>query len=131
MESVIDVVERQLRTYNARDLAGFAATFAEDCMGFDLDASQGFDPQRAEACVGAGVRFAGKAGLLARYGPQFVQAPTQRSSVVSRCVVGEYVFDLECITGTPNVADFHMMAIYRVRRGVIDRAWFTPRVMLG
>ncbi len=122
------VVEQQLIAYNARDLHGFADTFSDDSMGFDLDGAQGFDPSHPDACHASTIRWAGKAGLLARYGPQFVQSPTQRSTVVTRSVVGEYVFDLEFITGSTGRADFHMMAIYRVRGGRIDRAWFTPRV---
>jgi hypothetical protein len=112
------VVQAQLDAYNARDIDAFAATFAETCVGIDLD-------------TGA-TRFDGHAGLRERYGKQFRDQPRQRSTVVSRNVVGEYVFDLEYITGgtTPSgeaVPPFHMMAIYRVRGGVIDACWFTPR----
>jgi putative hydrolase of HD superfamily len=128
MPTPLEVVQRQLDTYNARDVQGFAATFAHDCMGFDLDGASPFDAQQPEACSAGTIRFAGKAGLIARYGPQFVKYPKQFSTVVSRSVVGEYVFDLEFISGMPDRSDFHMMAVYRVRNGLIDRAWFTPRV---
>lgn len=126
--SPLTVVQRQLDTYNARDIDGFAATFATDCMGFDLDSASGFDPMNPSHAHAGSIRFAGNQGLRERYGPQFVTYPKQHSTVVSRTIVGEFVFDLEYITGMPDRADFHMMAIYRVRNGFIDRAWFTPRV---
>ncbi len=113
----LTVVQAQLDTYNARDIDGFAATFAAAVEVYDLDSNA--------------LRFAGIAALRERYGAQFVANPAQRSTVVSRQVVGDYVFDLEFITGTVGKPDAHLMAIYRVRDGLIDRAWFTPRVAAG
>jgi len=111
------VVQAQLDAYNARDIDGFAATFAAAVEVYDLDSNT--------------LRFAGIAALRDRYDAQFVANPAQRSTVVSRQIVGDYVFDLEFITGTVGKTDAHLMAIYRVRDGLIDRAWFTPRLVAG
>lgn len=113
------VVQAQLDAYNARDIDAFAATFALACVGVDLDSGN--------------TRFSGIDALRERYGKQFREQPKQRSAVVNRSVVGDYVFDLEHITGstTPTgepVPPFFLMAIYRVRGGLIDACWFTPRV---
>lgn len=113
----LTVVQAQLDAYNARDIDGFAATFAAAVEVYDMETNA--------------LRFAGIAALRERYGAQFVANPAQRSTVVSRQVVGDYVFDLEFITGTVGKPDAHLMAIYRVRDGLIDRAWFTPRVAAG
>ena len=120
----IRVVQGQLDAYNARDIDAFAATFAPDVIVFDLES------QSAESSA---VRFVGRDALRERYGAQFRQHPRQRSFVASRQQVGEYVFDLEFVSGSEGRPDAHLMAVYRVRRGAdgvarIDRAWFTPRL---
>lgn len=115
----LEVVQAQLDAYNARDIDAFAETFADGVEGMDLD-------------TGA-ARFKGQSALKERYGAQFRDHPSQRSAVVNRSVLGEYVFDLEHITGMSRGADgsvpapFFLMAIYRVRGGKIDRCWFSPR----
>jgi len=122
--SPLQVVIAQLDAYNARDIDAFCATFTLDVAAYELD---------------TGVeRLRGHEGLRARYGPQFAANPRQRSMVVSRQELGEMVFDLEFITGYepagPGQAappPFHMMAVYRVRGGLIDRCWFSPRVTVS
>ncbi len=120
----LQVVIAQLDAYNARDIDAFCATFTLDVAAYELD---------------TGVeRLRGHEGLRARYGPQFAASPRQRSRVVSRQELGEMVFDLEFITGYEPAglgqaapAPFHMMAVYRVRGGLIDRCWFSPRVTVS
>jgi hypothetical protein len=118
----LDVVQAQLDAYNARDIEAFARTFADDVIVFDLD---------AQSASSAAVRFEGLAALRERYGAQFTTHPRQRSTVLTRSVVGSYVFDLEHITGVAEREPYVLMAVYRVTRGSaglrIDRAWFTPR----
>jgi hypothetical protein len=108
------VVIAQLVGYNNRDIDAFAATFADDAVGIDLDTNN--------------PRFTGIAELRERYGKQFREQPNQRSNVVTRSIVGNFVFDLEHITGMSDRPPFHLMAIYRVNQGKIDRVWFSPRV---
>lgn len=110
----LTVVIAQLLGYNNRDIDAFAATFSDDAIGFDLDPNT--------------PRFTGMAELRERYGKQFRDQPNQRSNVVTRSIVGNFVFDLEYITGMSDRPPFHLMAIYRVNQGKIDRVWFSPRV---
>ncbi|QYU66403.1 nuclear transport factor 2 family protein [Leptolyngbya sp. 15MV] len=137
----IRVVQAQLDAYNARDIDGFVRTFAADAVCYDLEALASIVPDPATGALpippAAAVRCAGHAGIRARYGEQFRRAPAQRSDVVSRSLIAPrsgpaYVLDLEFITGSvgPDGSAspaFHLVAIYRVARGLIDRAWFTPR----
>ena len=127
MPDPVIIVQAQLDAYNARDIDAFAATFTDDAFAFDLESNT--------------QRFAGKPALRERYGAQFRRCPAQRSLVVSRNVVGRYVFDLELITGTVDdagrpVEPYTLMAIYRVRgpggpgAGLIEAMWFTPRAGL-
>lgn len=113
MNTALEVVERQLETYNARDIAGFAACFSDDIVVMDLDTNA--------------VRTSGLGALREFYGAQFLRWPLQRSRVTNRQQVGEYVTDLEYITGVPDREPYFLLAIYRVRGGKIDRCWFTPR----
>jgi hypothetical protein len=130
MHTPLSVVIAQLEGYNARDIDAFAGTFTDDIIVYDLETPAG------SATDVPSERFRGIAALRARYGAQFTTHPNQRSTVVSRQVLGDYVFDLEYITGnspTPEVREprpYHLMAIYRVcpNRGKINRCWFTPRV---
>jgi 4-oxalocrotonate tautomerase len=127
------VVDAQLRAYNARDIDAFMATFAAECVVFDLDTNS--------------ERHRGIEAVRARYAEQFRTSPDQKSLVVSRTVVGEYVSDLELITGTRGpdgtpLAPYTLLAVYRVRAGEgeqggggvgaarIDRVWFSPRAAM-
>lgn len=124
------VVDAQLRAYNARDIDAFMATFASDCVVIDLDTNT--------------ERHRGAEAVRARYAEQFRMSPDQKSLVVSRTVVGEYVTDLELITGTRGpdgtpLAPYTLLAVYRVRAdergGVgaarIDWVWFSPRAAIA
>jgi putative hydrolase of HD superfamily len=117
--SPLEVVQAQLDAYNARDIDAFAKTFADGAEGLDLE-------------TGA-ARFKGQSALKARYGASFRDHSSRRSAVVNRGVLGEYVFELEPISGMSRGADgrvpapFFLMAICRVRGGKIDRCWFSPR----
>lgn len=137
----LGVVRAQLDAYNARDIEGFVRTFAPDAVCYDLEALASIVPDPSTGALpvppAAAVRCAGHEGIRSRYGEQFRRAPGQRSDVVSRTLIAPrggpaYVLDLEFITGSvaPDGSAspaFHLVAIYRVTRGLIDRAWFTPR----
>ncbi|HLP82807.1 MAG TPA: nuclear transport factor 2 family protein [Phycisphaerales bacterium] len=111
--SPITLVQQQLDTYNARDIDGFAACFSDDVLVFDLDTMS--------------PRFTGTAALRERYGETFRKWPNQRSAVMNRQALGEFVTDLEYITGVPDRAPYAMLAVYRVRNGKIDRMMFTKQ----
>jgi hypothetical protein len=114
----------QLDAYNARDIDAFCATFDAGVEVYELEELT--------------LRFRGIQAVRERYGRQFAQHPQQRSLVVTRQALGELVFDTELITGNaptsagePAPNPYHLMAIYRVRGGLIDRVWFSKRVPVG
>jgi hypothetical protein len=107
----VDVVQRQLETYNRRDLEGFCELFAEDAQIFDLGATV--------------PTFTGKEAIRTRYRELFDRSPTLHSNVLNRTALGRVVVDLEHITGrngSPGV--FAVLAIYEVEAGKIQRVHF-------
>ncbi|MCU0688973.1 MAG: nuclear transport factor 2 family protein [Phycisphaerales bacterium] len=112
--SPIATVQAQLEAYNARNIDAFLATFAHDAQVIDQDTGE--------------LRCQGHDAIRARYGAQFIEHPHQRSHVISRHAVGTFVADLEYITGNTSRPDVHLIATYRVRQGLIDRMWLTPRL---
>ena len=73
------------------------------------------------------MKFEGIAAFREAYAAQFARWPDQRARIVQRQLAGDYVIDTEYVTGVPGREPAHVVVIYRVRRGLIDRVWFTPR----
>ena len=100
-----DAVERQVCAYNAHDLGGFVACYAdavviEDGHGQEL--------------------LSGHDGLRERYGRLFAEAPDVHVEIVTRIRVGDFVVDEERVTGRPD-GDLHAVVIYRLDdAGLID-----------
>jgi hypothetical protein len=107
--SPLAVVQRQLDTYNAQDIDGFAAQFAEDAEIFRNIG----DTEPA---------MKGRDAIHAAYGRVFRENPQNKSTLMGRMVQGDFVFDHEWITGRDE--DFKIVAIYEVKQGLISRAWF-------
>ncbi len=105
----ITVVQQQLDTYNAQDVDGFAAVFAEDAQIFR-------NVGDAEPAM------QGRAAIRASYDKLFRENPQNKSTLIGRMVQGDYVLDHELITGRDT--ELRIIAIYEVKRGLIQRAWF-------
>lgn len=103
-----DPTERQLVAYNARDIDAFVPCFSEDVI--------------AEDAMGARI-VTGHAELRARYGPMFAKYPDLHAHIVSRIRLGEFVLHEESVTGRQPEPE-HVVAIYRVRGGLIDHIRF-------
>jgi hypothetical protein len=103
-----DPTERQLAFYNAHDVDAFAPCFSEDVV--------------VEDAMGARV-VTGRDELRARYASMFAKYPAVHANVVSRIRVGEFVLHEESVTGRDESPE-HVVAIYRVRAGVIDHVRF-------
>jgi hypothetical protein len=100
-----DAVERQVRAYNARDLEGFLACYAEDVVIEDAD---------GQALV------RGHEAMRERYGRLFADSPDLNAEITARIRVGSYVIDEERVSGRPD-GDLHPVAIYRLGDdGLID-----------
>ena len=104
-----DAVERQVRAYNAQDVEGFVACYAEDVVIEDADGN---------------VLMSGRDDMRESYGRRFAEFPNLRAEIVTRIRVGSYVIDEERVTGGPG-GNVHAVAIYRLNGdGWIDRVRF-------
>ncbi|MGY2130660.1 nuclear transport factor 2 family protein [Hymenobacter sp. HD11105] len=109
VETPVQVVQRQLAAYNARDAAAFAATYAEDVELLEFPAK----PQ-----------LAGRAKLQASYAQFFGAAPQLHCEILHRSVFGNRVVDHERVTGLPDGKTLEAIAVYEVENGLIRRVTF-------
>jgi len=107
--SAVDVVQRQVDAYNARDLERFLAEFS--------DAVQVYRPPAAEAAI------SGKAQLAEYYAAHRFNLPGLRAEILNRIVLGPRVIDHERIHGVRD-APFEAAAVYEVVDGLIRTVWF-------
>ena len=105
------VVQRQLDRYNARDLDGFLATYADDVEIFDLPALS--KPS-----------MAGKAAMRKVYGNLFANNAGLHCRLANRIVEGRFVIDQEVCTTGGGKPPMHAAATYEVVNGRIQRVWF-------
>lgn len=107
--TAIDIVQRQLNAYNARDLEAFISTYHPDVRLYDF-------PDKL-------VRE-GHAALRQVYGRMFQQMPDLHARVQRRIAMGNHIIDEEIVTGLPEGRTLSATAIYEVRDGLISRVWF-------
>ena len=107
--SAVDVVQRQLDTYNAQDLEPFLATYAPDCVICDLNGA---------------VTQNGHAEIRARYAAMFAQYPENKARLVARMALGDVVIDHEDVSRGPTGPRFEAIAVYTVKDGLIARIDF-------
>ncbi len=107
--NAVDVVQRQVDAYNARDLQRFVATFSDAIQVFRLPSTQ--------------PAITGKAQLSDYYATQRFNLPALHAQVVNRIVLGNKVIDHERISGVlPE--PFEAVAVYEVAEGLIRSVWF-------
>ncbi len=104
----MDIVEAQLRAYNAHDLEGFLAWYTEDVVIED---------------GGGHVLMEGREGMRSQYGPFFVENPALRGEIVDRMQIGAYVVDEELIHGAGEDL-IRAIAIYRIAGDAIAHVRF-------
>jgi hypothetical protein len=107
--SPAEVVNEQLRAYNARDLEGFAATYADDICLYNMP----------HAFVG----IHGKAMLTQIYRDKVFTKEGLRAEVLSRTVIGNKVIDHERTWGL-RPSPVECAVVYEVEGGLITAAWF-------
>lgn len=93
----MDIIERQLRAYNAHDLDAFLACFSEDIV---IDNRDGREMLR------------GKRAARSAYHALFATCPALRATVSWRRRFSEYVVDAEYVTGTPNGEVWCVLVLY-------------------
>jgi hypothetical protein len=104
-----DIVNDQLRAYNARDLAAFAATHAEDVCIYDMP----------HATLG----LRGKVKLLEVYGEKVFKRENLRAEILSRTVIGNKVIDHEKTWGI-KTEPVESAVVYEVENNLITSVWF-------
>ena len=106
----LEVIQRQLAAYNAKDIDALLATYAIDAEQYTLH----------------GERLAkGHAEMRPRFLTRFAE-PNLNARLLSRTVMGHIVVDLELITrnfpeGTGTV---EMLCVYEVRDNLIQKVSF-------
>jgi hypothetical protein len=104
------IVQRQLEAYNAHDVEGFVATYAEAAEIFAHPST---------------LLAKGAAQIRDRYAVRF-RDYRPHAVVLKRIVIGSTVIDEEEITTTPAgiPQTARAVAIYEVQAGRIARTWF-------
>ncbi len=104
-----DAIDRQIQAYNARDIAAFAACYADGIVILDGDGNE---------------LLRGREALHARYRSLFEASPDLHAEVTTRLRIGRFVVDEERVTGSPQ-GDVRAIAVYRLGDdGLIDRVQF-------
>ena len=106
------LAQRQLDAYNAHDVEGFAACYAE---GVEIRRLPGGD-----------LVTEGREALRTRYGDLFRSLPGRRAALLGRIACGDFVVDLEEVIDGPGIPPRRALALYQVEAGLIRRAWFPP-----
>ena len=110
--SATDVVQDQVDAYGARDIDAFLATYTPDATlwrhpGGELIA-QGHEAMRET------------------YTAMFEASPGLKIHIQQRTAIGEFVIDLELVSGMRGGEPVRAVAIYQVQGGLISNVWFLP-----
>ena len=108
MMTPIDVVQRQLEAYNARDLDAFAATYADSIRIYRMPASE--------------PSISGMEKLRETYRARFA-SPGLHAEILSRIEIGNKVIDHERVVGIKE-HPIEAVAVYEVDAGLIRNVWF-------
>ena len=106
------VVQRQLDAFNARDLPGLLAVYADDAEMFEFPAK---------------LLAVGSDQLRERFSQRFGE-PNLHARLRQRIVSGSTVIDDECVTRTfpEGPGELDLVMIYQVSNGRIVKAWSIP-----
>lgn len=108
MSNPLDLVERQLAAYNARDLGSFLTVFSDDIEVTRL-------PNTMPTIVG-------KEAFGRFYAENRFNLPDLHAEIVNRMVMGDKVVDHERITGLGG-APVEIIVIYAIENDLIRRMW--------
>ena len=106
----LEVIQRQLAAYNAKDIDALLATYATDAEQYTLH----------------GERLAkGHEDMRSRFRTRFAE-PNLHARLLSRTVMGDIVVDLELITRNfpEGLGTVEMLCVYEVKDGLIQKVSF-------
>jgi hypothetical protein len=106
--NITDIIDRQTDAYNARDLAGFSAFYADSIRIYRMP--------DAEPVI------SGKTQLLDEYRTRF-SVPKLHAEIISRISLGNKVIDHERVSGIL-AQPIEAIAVYEVTEGLIQKVWF-------
>ncbi len=106
----VDLAQRQLNAYNARNLDAFLEPYADEVEIYDL-------PDKPIS--------KGKDAMRKRYGTMFANTPGLHCELVNRIVVGNTVVDHERVTFGTDREPVQAIAIYKIENGKIRTVYFT------
>ena len=110
LHSPAATVQGQIERFNAHDLEGYLALFAEDLQVAELPASEW------------GTR--NKAWLRGVYAERFRTNPDLRASTEAQMVSGTFVIETERIRGrTGQSGPLDVVVVYQVKEGKIVKMW--------
>ncbi|WP_037286853.1 nuclear transport factor 2 family protein [Saccharibacillus sacchari] len=107
--SAEELVQLQLENYNAHDLEGFLAVYAEDAKLYNL--------------LDGTLMAEGREAMRERYRKRFAVDQVQ-AKLVNRMVIGSRVIDHEEVTQAGSDRVLQAAAIYETSEGLIRAAWF-------
>lgn len=109
---VVEIVQRQVDAYNRRDLEAFLATYSDVIRVYRMPAAE--------------PALEGKPAFGEFYRTRRFNLPKLHAEIVRRIATGNKVVDHERVSGIEG-QPIEMIAVYEVRRGLIDCVWFfTP-----
>jgi imidazolonepropionase-like amidohydrolase len=107
------VVQAQVEAYGARDIEGFLSTYTPDARLWRHPSgeliAQGHDAMREI------------------YTTMFEASPELRIHIQQRTTMGDFVIDLELVSGMRGGEPVRAVAIYQVEGGLISNVWFLPK----
>jgi hypothetical protein len=107
----VEIVQRQLDAYNARDLAAFVALYSDDIRIYRMPATE--------------PAISGKAALAAFYSGKRFNVPELHAELLGRIATGNKVVDHERIRGISDGL-VEAVAVYQVGAERIEQVWFYP-----
>ncbi len=113
MSSIEAIVQKQLDSYNARDLQSYLDCFADAVQVFSFPSGE--------------MTYAGKAKLREMYADIFAASPNLHCELLNRIVFDNKVIDHEKVTGRKGVEVTEIVAIYEIQNGLIAKAHFMRR----
>jgi hypothetical protein len=107
--AAVDVVQRQVEAYNARDLDRFVASYSDTIVIFRMPSTEPV--------------ISGKIELAKFYAEQRFNLSGLRAEIVNRIVLGNKVIDHERVWGVRQ-GPIEIAAVYEVAGKLIKRVWF-------
>lgn len=105
----IEIVEKQLKAYNERNIIAFSECFSKHIEAFEFPNT---------------LLFRGRDALIQKYKLYFADNPNLHCEVTSRMQLDNVIIDREVVTGLKGEQVMNAVAIYIINNGLINRVFF-------